>query len=104
MEAEETLSTSIEEKETNWLRRALSPLHHKATEKEMLVGTWRVTGSIHLQNLSSLTRVHTDTASQYASQSRVLVNEMSGQEKASHLITGVFKEGHVTQVIMTREP
>eukprot|EP00983_Pelagomonas_calceolata_P000401 13134-Pelagomonas_calceolata.AAC.1 len=35
-------------KETHWLRRAVSPLHHKATEKKVKRGIWRVTGSIRL--------------------------------------------------------
>eukprot|EP00983_Pelagomonas_calceolata_P129691 1161626-Pelagomonas_calceolata.AAC.5 len=45
------------EKETHWLRRALSPLHHKATEQEVLMGIWRVTGGTRLQNLASRSTV-----------------------------------------------
>eukprot|EP00983_Pelagomonas_calceolata_P107678 1159374-Pelagomonas_calceolata.AAC.1 len=33
----------MKEKETCWLRRAVSPLHHKATKKKVLMGTWRFT-------------------------------------------------------------
>eukprot|EP00983_Pelagomonas_calceolata_P085918 1156651-Pelagomonas_calceolata.AAC.2 len=39
-QAEETLPTSIKEKETHWLRRAVSLLHHKATKKKKLMGIW----------------------------------------------------------------
>eukprot|EP00983_Pelagomonas_calceolata_P059459 1145922-Pelagomonas_calceolata.AAC.11 len=46
------LSTSIKEKETHWLRRAVSLLNHKATKKKKLIGIWRVTGSTRLQNLA----------------------------------------------------
>eukprot|EP00983_Pelagomonas_calceolata_P083942 1156261-Pelagomonas_calceolata.AAC.2 len=38
-EAEEALPTSIKEKETHWLRRAVSPLHHQDGSK-ILVGIW----------------------------------------------------------------
>eukprot|EP00983_Pelagomonas_calceolata_P002851 94141-Pelagomonas_calceolata.AAC.1 len=31
--AEETLPTSIKEKETRWLKRAMSPLHHKGGKR-----------------------------------------------------------------------
>eukprot|EP00983_Pelagomonas_calceolata_P003553 115885-Pelagomonas_calceolata.AAC.3 len=37
------LPTFIEEKETQWLRRAVSLRHHKATDLEVLMGTWRDT-------------------------------------------------------------
>eukprot|EP00983_Pelagomonas_calceolata_P049654 1141618-Pelagomonas_calceolata.AAC.2 len=40
------------EKETHWLRRAVSLLHHKATKKKKLMGIWRGTGSTQLQNLA----------------------------------------------------
>eukprot|EP00983_Pelagomonas_calceolata_P031097 976535-Pelagomonas_calceolata.AAC.1 len=36
----ETLPTSIKEKTTHWLRRAVSPLHHKATKQKVLTGIW----------------------------------------------------------------
>eukprot|EP00983_Pelagomonas_calceolata_P066574 1149102-Pelagomonas_calceolata.AAC.8 len=49
--AEKTLPTSIKETEKQRLRRAVSPLHHKATEKRVLIGVWRVLGSVRLQNL-----------------------------------------------------
>eukprot|EP00983_Pelagomonas_calceolata_P042917 1138708-Pelagomonas_calceolata.AAC.1 len=52
MQAEKTLSTSIKEKETHWHRRAVSPLHHKATILKMLMETWRVSGSTRLQGLA----------------------------------------------------
>eukprot|EP00983_Pelagomonas_calceolata_P012465 399568-Pelagomonas_calceolata.AAC.3 len=32
-QAEKTLPSLIKEKETHWLRRAVSPLHHKATKR-----------------------------------------------------------------------
>eukprot|EP00983_Pelagomonas_calceolata_P061974 1147076-Pelagomonas_calceolata.AAC.3 len=51
-QAVETLPTSITEKETRWLRRAVSPLHHKAVKQKMLMGIWRVTGSTWLHNLA----------------------------------------------------
>eukprot|EP00983_Pelagomonas_calceolata_P043165 1138792-Pelagomonas_calceolata.AAC.1 len=41
--AEETLPTSIKEKETHWLRRAVSPLRNKVTKRRMLMGIWWVT-------------------------------------------------------------
>eukprot|EP00983_Pelagomonas_calceolata_P057754 1145204-Pelagomonas_calceolata.AAC.4 len=50
--AEKTLPTSIKEKETHWLRRAVSPLQHKA-KKKVLMGVWRVTGSTRLHNLAA---------------------------------------------------
>eukprot|EP00983_Pelagomonas_calceolata_P086222 1156720-Pelagomonas_calceolata.AAC.5 len=34
MEAEGTLPASIKEKETHWLRRAVSPLHHEAAKQK----------------------------------------------------------------------
>eukprot|EP00983_Pelagomonas_calceolata_P077832 1154030-Pelagomonas_calceolata.AAC.1 len=46
------LPTSITEKETHWLRRAVSPPHHKAARKKKLMWIWRVTGSTRLQNLA----------------------------------------------------
>eukprot|EP00983_Pelagomonas_calceolata_P098660 1158374-Pelagomonas_calceolata.AAC.7 len=49
---EETLPTSNEEKELHWLRRPMNPLHHKATEKKVFMGIWRVTGSTRLQILA----------------------------------------------------
>eukprot|EP00983_Pelagomonas_calceolata_P101988 1158756-Pelagomonas_calceolata.AAC.3 len=49
--AEETPYTSNKEKETHWLRRAMSHLHHEATKQRTLMGIWRVTGSTRLQNL-----------------------------------------------------
>eukprot|EP00983_Pelagomonas_calceolata_P014979 475991-Pelagomonas_calceolata.AAC.1 len=49
--AEETLLTSIKEQETRWLRRAVSPLQHRAAKQKELMGTWRVTGSTWFQNL-----------------------------------------------------
>eukprot|EP00983_Pelagomonas_calceolata_P134549 1162070-Pelagomonas_calceolata.AAC.14 len=45
-------SPHIKEKETHWLRRAVSPLHHEATKQKMLMGTWRVAGSNRLQELA----------------------------------------------------
>eukprot|EP00983_Pelagomonas_calceolata_P022833 718556-Pelagomonas_calceolata.AAC.1 len=36
----------------HWLRRAMSPLHHKDLEQEALMGVWRVPGSTRLQNLA----------------------------------------------------
>eukprot|EP00983_Pelagomonas_calceolata_P061477 1146848-Pelagomonas_calceolata.AAC.3 len=50
--AEEALPTSIKDKETHWLRRAVSLLHQKATKKEKLMGIWRITGVTWLQNLA----------------------------------------------------
>eukprot|EP00983_Pelagomonas_calceolata_P039237 1137091-Pelagomonas_calceolata.AAC.1 len=52
MSAEETLPTSTKEKETHWLRGAVSLLHHKAAKKKKLMGIWRVTGSTRHQNLA----------------------------------------------------
>eukprot|EP00983_Pelagomonas_calceolata_P006642 218014-Pelagomonas_calceolata.AAC.1 len=49
---EETLPTSIKEKETHWHRRAVSLLHHKAAKKKKPMGIWRVSGSIRLQNIA----------------------------------------------------
>eukprot|EP00983_Pelagomonas_calceolata_P051068 1142252-Pelagomonas_calceolata.AAC.1 len=43
-EAEETLPTSTKEKETHWLKRAISPFHHKAGTKRAigdLEGHWK---------------------------------------------------------------
>eukprot|EP00983_Pelagomonas_calceolata_P043826 1139054-Pelagomonas_calceolata.AAC.5 len=51
-QAEGTLPSSIEEKETHWLKGAVIPLHHKA-ENEGLVGIWRVARSTWLQNLAA---------------------------------------------------
>eukprot|EP00983_Pelagomonas_calceolata_P127062 1161364-Pelagomonas_calceolata.AAC.2 len=39
LQAGKTLPTSIKEKETHWLRRAMSPLHHRATRRRMLMGS-----------------------------------------------------------------
>eukprot|EP00983_Pelagomonas_calceolata_P072700 1151829-Pelagomonas_calceolata.AAC.1 len=50
--AKKILPPSIKEQEKHWLRRAVSPLHHKATQKRELMGIWRVIGSIQLQDLS----------------------------------------------------
>eukprot|EP00983_Pelagomonas_calceolata_P117520 1160423-Pelagomonas_calceolata.AAC.5 len=52
MEAEETLPTSIKEKEGHRLKRAEKPLHHTAGTKRAS-GTWRVAGSTWLQNLAA---------------------------------------------------
>eukprot|EP00983_Pelagomonas_calceolata_P045803 1139880-Pelagomonas_calceolata.AAC.1 len=49
---EEILPASIKEEETKWLRRAVSPLHHKATEQTGLVRIWSVTGSTRHQSLA----------------------------------------------------
>eukprot|EP00983_Pelagomonas_calceolata_P095741 1158047-Pelagomonas_calceolata.AAC.2 len=49
---EKALPTSIRKKETHWLGRAVSLLHHKATEQEMLMGIWRVIGSTRLLSLA----------------------------------------------------
>eukprot|EP00983_Pelagomonas_calceolata_P016419 518296-Pelagomonas_calceolata.AAC.1 len=49
--AEETFPTLIKERETHWHRRAVSPLHHKATKQGVLVGIWRDSGSTWQQNL-----------------------------------------------------
>eukprot|EP00983_Pelagomonas_calceolata_P005023 164180-Pelagomonas_calceolata.AAC.4 len=35
----------ILEKETHWIRKAVSPLHHKATDLRVLMGIGRVPGS-----------------------------------------------------------
>eukprot|EP00983_Pelagomonas_calceolata_P113724 1160013-Pelagomonas_calceolata.AAC.9 len=40
-QAEESPSTSLQEKETCWLRRAVSPLHHKASRQNEQMGIWR---------------------------------------------------------------
>eukprot|EP00983_Pelagomonas_calceolata_P058592 1145558-Pelagomonas_calceolata.AAC.2 len=50
--AEETLLTSVKEKETHWLSRAVTPLHPKAAKQKMLmwIWIWRDTGSIRLQD------------------------------------------------------
>eukprot|EP00983_Pelagomonas_calceolata_P057855 1145246-Pelagomonas_calceolata.AAC.3 len=50
VEAGKILPTSIQEKETHWLKRALSPIHTKQ-EQEGLVGILRIAGSTQLQNL-----------------------------------------------------
>eukprot|EP00983_Pelagomonas_calceolata_P039226 1137083-Pelagomonas_calceolata.AAC.1 len=50
--AEETPPTSLKEKERHWLRRAVSPLNHKATKQKVLMGIWRVSGSSWPQNLA----------------------------------------------------
>eukprot|EP00983_Pelagomonas_calceolata_P115857 1160245-Pelagomonas_calceolata.AAC.2 len=50
---EETLPTSIKEKETYWLKKAVSPLHHKDYKKNNLMGIWRVIGSTRLHNLAA---------------------------------------------------
>eukprot|EP00983_Pelagomonas_calceolata_P041590 1138148-Pelagomonas_calceolata.AAC.2 len=42
----------MKEKETFWLRRAVSPLHHEATEQKELMRTWRIAGSTRFQNLA----------------------------------------------------
>eukprot|EP00983_Pelagomonas_calceolata_P056315 1144543-Pelagomonas_calceolata.AAC.1 len=62
--AEETLPSSIKEKETHWLRRAVSLLHHKAAKKKRLIGIWKVTGSTRLQNLAvrSITVCHSTSS------------------------------------------
>jgi len=49
--AEETLPTSIKQEETRRLKRAISPLHHKAGARRAS-GDWRVAGSIWLQKLA----------------------------------------------------
>eukprot|EP00983_Pelagomonas_calceolata_P009989 323992-Pelagomonas_calceolata.AAC.2 len=49
--AEENLPTSMKEKEAHWLRRALSPLHHKYSKQKALMGIWRVTRSTRFQSL-----------------------------------------------------
>eukprot|EP00983_Pelagomonas_calceolata_P031696 993672-Pelagomonas_calceolata.AAC.1 len=41
----------MKEKETNWLKRAVSPLHQEL-EQKVLVGIWRVVGCTWLQNLA----------------------------------------------------
>eukprot|EP00983_Pelagomonas_calceolata_P001402 47470-Pelagomonas_calceolata.AAC.1 len=43
-EAEETLPTPFEQKETRWLRRAANLPYHKATDLNVLMGIWRVIG------------------------------------------------------------
>eukprot|EP00983_Pelagomonas_calceolata_P127668 1161429-Pelagomonas_calceolata.AAC.7 len=52
MQAVGSLPASIKEKETHWLRRAVSPLHHKAAKQKMPMGIWRVARSSWLQNLT----------------------------------------------------
>eukprot|EP00983_Pelagomonas_calceolata_P016562 523028-Pelagomonas_calceolata.AAC.1 len=54
----------MKEKETHWLRRAVSLLHHKAKKKKKLMWTWRVTGSTLLQNLAvrSITIFHSTSS------------------------------------------
>eukprot|EP00983_Pelagomonas_calceolata_P066035 1148840-Pelagomonas_calceolata.AAC.2 len=51
-EIEETLPTSSKKQETHRPRRAVNLLHHKATDLKVLMGIWRVTGSIQLQDLA----------------------------------------------------
>eukprot|EP00983_Pelagomonas_calceolata_P038780 1136917-Pelagomonas_calceolata.AAC.5 len=51
-QADETLPISIKEKEAHWLRRAVSPLHHKDVKERVLMGIWRVSASTRLQNLT----------------------------------------------------
>eukprot|EP00983_Pelagomonas_calceolata_P047958 1140858-Pelagomonas_calceolata.AAC.4 len=48
-QAEETLSSSIKEQETHWLRGAVRPHHHKAAKQKVLMRIWRVTGSTRLR-------------------------------------------------------
>eukprot|EP00983_Pelagomonas_calceolata_P103794 1158954-Pelagomonas_calceolata.AAC.5 len=43
--ADKTLPTSSKEIEIHWLKRADSPLHHKAGEQRIVVVTWRVSES-----------------------------------------------------------
>eukprot|EP00983_Pelagomonas_calceolata_P033324 1043614-Pelagomonas_calceolata.AAC.5 len=59
MQAVKTLPTSTEDKETHWLRRTVSLLHHEAMSQKMLMGIWRapiivfwVTGSTRIHNLA----------------------------------------------------
>eukprot|EP00983_Pelagomonas_calceolata_P024151 759585-Pelagomonas_calceolata.AAC.1 len=56
MQAQQTVPASIKEKETHWLKRAGSPLHHKAEAKRASVhppmGIWRVARRSRLQNLA----------------------------------------------------
>eukprot|EP00983_Pelagomonas_calceolata_P021732 681379-Pelagomonas_calceolata.AAC.1 len=56
-------TTSMKEKETHWLKRAVS-LHHKATKQKKVMGFWRVTGSARLQNLAvrSITIFHSTSS------------------------------------------
>eukprot|EP00983_Pelagomonas_calceolata_P044281 1139237-Pelagomonas_calceolata.AAC.1 len=49
--AEKAFPTSIKEKETHWLKRSVSPLHHKGGTKG-LAGIWRAAESIRLWNLA----------------------------------------------------
>eukprot|EP00983_Pelagomonas_calceolata_P017128 537095-Pelagomonas_calceolata.AAC.1 len=44
--------SSIKESETNWLKKYVSPLHHKEKEHKERVGISRVTGSTQLQSLA----------------------------------------------------
>eukprot|EP00983_Pelagomonas_calceolata_P022194 697964-Pelagomonas_calceolata.AAC.1 len=60
---QETLPISIKEKETYWLRRDVSPLHHKATKQEVLMGIWRITISARLQSLAVRTLVFNSKSS-----------------------------------------
>eukprot|EP00983_Pelagomonas_calceolata_P058020 1145328-Pelagomonas_calceolata.AAC.5 len=50
--AEENLPTPKKEKETHWLKRAVSPLHHEDYKKNILMGIWRVIGSTWLHYLT----------------------------------------------------
>eukprot|EP00983_Pelagomonas_calceolata_P047516 1140688-Pelagomonas_calceolata.AAC.1 len=42
IKAEEALPVSNKKKEADWLKRAMSPLHHKALNQEVPMGIWRV--------------------------------------------------------------
>eukprot|EP00983_Pelagomonas_calceolata_P057456 1145070-Pelagomonas_calceolata.AAC.4 len=42
----------MKEKKTHWLRRAVSPLHHKSTKQIMLMGILKINASTRLQNLA----------------------------------------------------
>eukprot|EP00983_Pelagomonas_calceolata_P075826 1153170-Pelagomonas_calceolata.AAC.2 len=48
-----SLPTTVKERETHLLRKAVTPLQHKAMEQTGLVGTWRATGSTWLHNLAA---------------------------------------------------
>eukprot|EP00983_Pelagomonas_calceolata_P055992 1144403-Pelagomonas_calceolata.AAC.3 len=54
MKAVETLPTSINEKETHWLRRAVTSLHHhdEAKKQKVVLGIWGFTRSTRLQSLA----------------------------------------------------
>eukprot|EP00983_Pelagomonas_calceolata_P082482 1155944-Pelagomonas_calceolata.AAC.2 len=47
----ENFPTSIKEKETHWLLRSMSPLHHKGLKQKVLTEVKMVSGSTRLQNL-----------------------------------------------------